>query len=53
MKIKEAFWECVLVVLLFASSGIESCPIIFIPIAAIGALALWNLRDVEIECDEY
>ena len=47
---KEKFWEAMIVILLFALSGVESEPLLFFPIAILGVLAFCNLLDVEIEC---
>lgn len=47
---KEKFWEVMIVILLFALSGVESEPLLLIPITILGVLAFYNLRDVEIEC---
>lgn len=52
-KIKEIFWGFILVLMFFALSGVESCPILILPIAILSALSMWNLRDVELEYDEY
>ena len=47
---KEKFWEVMIVILLFALSGVESESLLLIPITILGVLAFYNLRDVEIEC---
>lgn len=47
---KEKFWESMLMILVFAMSGVESCPLLFVPIIILGAMAFYNLRDIKIEC---
>ena len=47
---KKKFWEAMVVILLFAVSGVESCPLLIIPIAGLWILSIYNLRDMEIEC---
>lgn len=47
---KEKFWGAMVVILLFALSGVESYKPLLIPIVILGVLAFYNLRDIEIEC---
>ena len=47
---KEKFWGAMIVIILFALSGVESCPVLLIPITVLGVFAFYNLRDSEIEC---